>query len=177
MKVMGIDQGLALPGIALLECCRSNDGVHSVRLAEFQVFSPPSLMDEVQRMSAVERWVMTYVDSWRPQLVGIEQPATARANRSLIQTAGVVGAIRIELYRRGLNTIPVQPSHMKKMFTGSGTAKKDAVVAEALERFGARIFRTGKMTKKQKEAAADAMGVAVTAFLDHWALPGKEVAA
>ena len=176
MVIVGIDQGLKCPGIAAINFgwigAIPNPSDVSVLLLDTSSYEPPHLMSEEQTYHSIAMWAARFAITALPAFVAIEQPTAAHANASLISSAGCVGAVRMKLYENQLPTFLIQPTHMKKAFTGNARAQKPEIIKECKERFGKNIFV--HLTKDQREARADAIGVAVTAFLDHWALPGKE---
>ena len=68
-----------------------------------------------------------------PKLVLIENYAFGKANKAH-QLGELGGVVRLALHQSGVWWTEVAPKAIKKLATGSGNAKKEAVLAEAVRR-------------------------------------------
>jgi crossover junction endodeoxyribonuclease RuvC len=68
-------------------------------------------------------------------LVALEGYAFGRPNQAH-QIGELGGTVRLELWRRDMPFIEVPPSTVKKYAAGSGAAKKEQMLAEAIRRLG-----------------------------------------
>lgn len=74
----------------------------------------------------------------RPDLVVVEDYALSAPGRlSLVRLGEIGGIVRMWLFEQGMPITLVPPSSVKRFATGNGNAKKDAMIARAIE-LGAR---------------------------------------
>jgi crossover junction endodeoxyribonuclease RuvC len=89
------------------------------------------------RHSGVERlaWFREQCDEiliyWYPYVVVIEDYAFSRAAAHSHQLGELGGVIRLQIHDRGIPTVEIVPSALKKWLTGKGNAGKDDMVAVA----------------------------------------------
>jgi Holliday junction resolvasome RuvABC endonuclease subunit len=69
-------------------------------------------------------------------LVVIEGYSFGSQGRSVFDIAELGGCVRFLLHRLGMRYVDVPPATLKKFATGKGNAPKDAMIAEAIRRFG-----------------------------------------
>lgn len=67
--------------------------------------------------------------------VAMEGPAFASVNGKAHERGGLWWLVRTKLLARGIDTIVIPPSSVKKYATGKGNAKKDAVLAAVIRRY------------------------------------------
>jgi hypothetical protein len=118
--VVAFDLSLTAPGVAL------NDQPYTL---------PSTNKTGAPRLSVRAAQVLDVLDIVRPQVVVLEGYAMGptrnmAGSRSVAELGGVV---RLILHEREIPFADVPPSTLKKYATGKGNAKKDAVIAAALD--------------------------------------------
>ena len=148
MKVVGLDPSLTSTGWARMDGPSREVGrilTGSLRgVARLQ-----AILNKVIRICA------------GADLVLLEGYAYGRANQAH-QLGELGGVIRLGLHQKQIPWIEVPPKCVKKLATGAGNAKKEAVLAEAVRRLDYRGASTDE---------ADALWLLQFALI-HYALPG-----
>lgn len=148
MRIVALDLSLTATGV-----CDS------------QAPTRPNLIKSPGKMRGPARllWILREVEEITrgADLVLIEGYAFARPNQAH-QIGELGGVIRVGLHVRGRPYVEISPSTVKKLATGTGSAKKEAVLAEAIRRLG----YDGRSTDE-----ADSMWL-LQAGLIHYGLPG-----
>lgn len=122
MIVLGLDLSLTSTGYAL---DRPGRGLDVGRLTNN--LRGPARLD----------WIAHEVIALAEQadLTALEGYAFARPNQAH-QVGELGGTVRLELWRRSIPYVEVPPSTVKKYAAGTGAAKKEQVLAEAIRRLG-----------------------------------------
>jgi crossover junction endodeoxyribonuclease RuvC len=123
---MGLDPSLTGTGIAF---------IHAGRLKTFRLV-PPAKMRGVERLDWLSVQMEETLSAYGPDQVAIEAYSFGSRNSHAHALGEAGGAFRLALYRRGVATIEVPPTSLKKFATGSGTAEKATVAKELYKRFG-----------------------------------------
>ena len=120
MRIVALDPSLTATGVA-----------DSARPAPWTI-SYPRLQGEA-RLHAIHKHVIAVTQG--ADLVVIEGYAYAEGARA--HSMGELGGlIRVGLWARNIPKVEIPPANMKKVATGNGGAKKEAVLAEAIRRLG-----------------------------------------
>lgn len=123
-RILALDLSLTSTGYAV-----ARDGMRAGTL-------PPGNRRGCARLDWIARAVINLaVTDPAAHLVALEGYAFGRPNQAH-QIGELGGAVRLELWRRGMPYIEVPPSTVKKYATGSGAAKKEQMLAEAIRRLG-----------------------------------------
>lgn len=124
-KVVGIDPSTCT-GVVVLD--KAGELVQS-RVIHFPTAKG---MDRVQLIAQA---VSSFLDQYNPTHGVIE--GYAFGNRNTLVTLVEIGTLlRLELHRRGMPWIEVQPTALKKFCTGKGNAKKPDMAKSVKERWG-----------------------------------------
>lgn len=88
-----------------------------------------------ERLVAIRNLTVEIARASNADLVCIEGYAFGRPNQAH-QLGELGGAVRVGLYEAQIPWVAVPPATVKKLATGTGGAKKDAVLAAAVRRLG-----------------------------------------
>lgn len=89
-----------------------------------------------RRLDSVARAAISLaVEDPAVHLVALEGYAFSRSNQAH-QIGELGGTVRLELWRRGMPYIVVQPNVVKQYATGKGNAGKEQMLADAIRRLG-----------------------------------------
>lgn len=126
MNVVALDLSLTATGVA----------EHAVRdrlIERVSVLRPPAGVVGVRRLDWIHRQVTALTQG--AHLVVLEGYAFARPNQAH-QIGELGGVVRLGLHCRNVRYVEVAPPALKKFATGTGNAKKEKVLVEAVKRLG-----------------------------------------
>lgn len=97
---------------------------------------PPTGFDYGEHLGAIEDFLVHVIETEKPALVGYEQPSVFMKTtpQTIVKLCCYGPALEKICHRRRGLKIPVRqinPSQVKKFWTGKGNAKKDAMVERA----------------------------------------------
>lgn len=119
MKTVGIDLSLTRTGVG---ACR--DG--RVFRGDFLGTKPGR--PDGERFDAIANFVVRWIRHHKPDAVTLEAPAHSRGEN---RNAELQGAVKMELWRLGVEFELVYPNSLKKDATGYGRASKDEMLEAA----------------------------------------------
>jgi Holliday junction resolvasome RuvABC endonuclease subunit len=110
---------------------------------------------------AFERWLVRKLDDLAPDVLGIEAPIlprgrTFKKTKAIRMSWGFATVAEMVADRRGLRCIEAHPATVKLVLSGSGRAKKPAMIVAAIER--------GMIDGDGDGDQADACGVALVIY-------------
>lgn len=165
MIIVGIDPGLGKTGVAALHIGGGN--AHSFfDVAAFSSKAGGKLEERVHLLSSE---VMGYLadaclvsaDGYQAAgAVAIEENyvAMGKSTQSALKQRELIGTIAASCYANGVTVVRVSPGEAKKIMAGKGNANKDAMVESA-----EHMADLSRFNKAEREAIADAMGIALAA--------------
>ena len=89
----------------------------------------------VRRLAEIRDAIILNVKAYRPDLIAVEGYAYGRPN-GMAALGELGGVVRLAIHEAGARWVNVPPSSVKKYATGTGNAKKEAVLAAAIRRLG-----------------------------------------
>jgi Holliday junction resolvasome RuvABC endonuclease subunit len=125
VKVLALDLSLTATGT----CVDTPDGPLAERICY------PRLRGW-ERIDAILLSILALLRDWRPDVVAVEGYSFGSKGRAVFDIAELGGVVRWELRRSDVPWVAVPPSSLKRYATGRGNATKDAMIAEAVRRFG-----------------------------------------
>ena len=157
MRALGVDPGLVRTGWAVLETAGSAAGRAS--LLGHGTITPPPTDDLPARLAYGARELRAVLDSYRPQLVALEEVFTAPHHpRSALLMAHMRGVICLVLAEAGLLIVPLTATTVKQRLTGSGHASK-----EQIQRMVLRLTGLDPATRMRLDET-DAIALALAAL-------------
>ena len=151
MRILGVDPGLTRMGIGVIETGAGN----RVSLVHVEVLRTPASDPIEKRLVALSQGVVLALDTYRPDVVALEQVFAQHNKHSVMGTAQVSGVVIALAGARGLPVTTRTPSEIKAAVTGYGSADKAQVTH--------MVTRILKLAEAPTPAdAADALALAIT---------------
>lgn len=120
MKVLGIDPGLAIVGIGLLDAPTRD----TPRCIEWLTIETPAGMPLQDRLLEIERDLTEYLASAAPDLAVVEKLFFAKNETTALDVAHARGILLACLAKRGIPLLCPSPAELKAAITGDGSADK-----------------------------------------------------
>lgn len=120
MRVLGIDPGLAIVGLGLLDA-PTRDTPKAIEWLTIETKAGLSLQE---RLLEIDKDLAEYLDAVKPDLVVIEKLFFAKNETTAIDVAHARGVLLSAVARRNIPLITPSPSEMKLAVTGDGSADK-----------------------------------------------------
>lgn len=120
MRVLGIDPGLAIVGLGLIDAS-SNTDMQAVEWLTIETKAGLALPD---RLREIHEDLSAYLKEAKPELVVIEKLFFATNERTAIDVAQARGVIVVSCCEQGVPIIEATPLQMKLGVTGDGKADK-----------------------------------------------------
>ena len=152
MRILGIDPGLANTGWGVIET-RGSKLKHLAHGAITTSAGAPG----GSRLLTIRRALIEIIETYRPEIAGIESIYFAKNQTSAIPVARAMGAVLVTCEERGLEAEEFSPPKIKQAITGVGTADK-AQMQALLQ------IILGLADIPRPDHAADALAVAICRF-------------
>lgn len=151
MRVLGVDPGLTATGYGVVEAMGED-----LRTLTSGTLRPSAKAPLPERLAAIYVGLEGVLETFRPQVVAVEEVYLARNAPSAMLTAQVLGVIK--LAARGLELRAYAPREIKKWVCGTGAAPKSQMIGMM-----AHLLRIGELPG---DHVADALAVALCAVMD-----------
>lgn len=149
MKILGIDPGYAIVGYGVV----NYDGYNFKPLG-YGAITTPADMPFPKRLSTIYNDMLSIIDSYNPECVGIEKLFFTNNHKTGIDVAQARGVIVLALSQRDIPIYEYTPLQIKQAITGYGQAEKHQVMEMT------RNFLKLKFVPKPDDTA-DALAVAI----------------
>jgi Holliday junction resolvasome RuvABC endonuclease subunit len=142
MKTMGLDLSLNSTGWAVMS--GDTKGLVLIGHGTFSTEQPRKGPKEKMelRLNLLYGWIMSTVVEHQPAMVAIEASSVSKVRSGKSggteERIALQWCIRMALNRMGIECVMVEPSSLKKAWTGSGKAEKDDMVAQCGRQCGVR---------------------------------------
>jgi Holliday junction resolvasome RuvABC endonuclease subunit len=125
---IGLDLSLTSTGIAV---------AHRGHATVSRVTSKPAptTAGTAERLIRLVAEIFEHVPTTEHTHVAIEGPSFGSTGGSAHERGGLWWLVRTKLERRGIDTVIIPPTSVKKYATGKGNAPKDAVLAAVIRRY------------------------------------------
>ncbi len=123
MRVLGIDPGLAIVGLGLIDA-PTRDSPRAIEWLTIETKAGVSLQE---RLLEIERDVAEYLANTRPDLAVVEKLFFAKNETTALDVAHARGILLAAIAKRGIPLLQPSPPEMKLGITGDGTADKRQV--------------------------------------------------
>lgn len=150
LRVLGIDPGLTLCGVGIVDVGRTR----RASLVHVGVVRTPADADLSSRLAAVAAGIRAVIDEHRPDAVAVERVFAQYNVQTVMGTAQASGVALLVAAEAGLPAATHTPSEVKAAVTGYGSADKKQVQSMI-----ARILRLD--APPQPADAADALAIAL----------------
>ncbi|CAB4344595.1 unannotated protein [freshwater metagenome] len=129
MRVLGVDPGLTRCGIGVIE----GEVGSKISLVAVGVIQTSSDTPLEQRLLSLERELILWVQSHKPDVIAVERVFSQLNVRTVMGTGQAAGIALLVAARLGIPVMMHTPSEVKAAVTGAGRANK-AQVAEMVRR-------------------------------------------
>jgi crossover junction endodeoxyribonuclease RuvC len=123
MRILGIDPGLAVAGLGLVQC----DARRQVTAEDWLCITTAAGTPLPQRLLELSRDIEAYVLEHKPDIVVVERLFFATNKQTAIDVAQARGAILAAVAKHGIPVLEPTPLQMKQCVTGDGKADKRQV--------------------------------------------------
>ena len=123
MIVLGLDPGYAIVGYGVID---TEKGKH--RLLGYGAITTPAGMEMSRRLLEISRDMRTLLDTYKPDMVAVEELFFNNNITTGIQVAQARGVILAACAERGLTPVSYTPSQVKQAVVGYGRAEKKQVI-------------------------------------------------
>src|SRR6476620_730501 len=121
---LGIDQSLTCTALCLMD----SEGLVIERIK-------PLYMG-VSRLSEIAKVFEDFLDATDRPIAGAAIEGYAYSAKGAVFNLGELGGVlRLVLYRRGIPTVEVPPTYLKKYLTGKGNSPKNVMLKEAFRKY------------------------------------------
>ena len=150
MRIIGIDPGLAIVGIGVVEA----ESVHAIRPIEWLTIETKAGTSTPDRLREIHDDLAALIEDTEPDLAVVERLFFESNVKTAIDVAQSRGVILLTLAQRGVPVIEPSPLQLKSAITGDGRAEKRQVQE--------MLMRMLQLTSVPKpDDAADALALAV----------------
>ena len=149
MRILGIDPGYGITGIALLDAQRG-----SFRLCNCGAITTPAGMDFSARLEIIYEDMRQLLEKTKPDAVAIEELFFGHNVTTAIGVAQSRGVILLAIHQAGVPVFQYKPLQVKQAVVGYGNATKHQVMDMTR-----RLLHLEKMPKP--DDAADAIALAL----------------
>jgi crossover junction endodeoxyribonuclease RuvC len=155
MIIIGIDPGLTMTGVAVYD-------TRTQSFIDVYAVGGPTGMKVEGKCEYIRGHVLAYVDQYvhKGAIFAIEENHATHGHsmQSAFKQRELIGVMAERALGLGMEVVRVAPTSAKKALTGSGKADKRDMSMAAME-----LLDISDLTKKSREAVADAMGIALAA--------------
>ena len=123
MRILGIDPGYGITGFGLIEAEKNQ-----FRLLRCGAITTPAGMEMSRRLLEISRDMRTLLDTYKPDMVAVEELFFNNNITTGIQVAQARGVILAACAERGLTPVAYTPSQIKQAVVGYGKAEKKQVM-------------------------------------------------
>ncbi|MDR2616892.1 MAG: crossover junction endodeoxyribonuclease RuvC [Endomicrobium sp.] len=120
MVILGIDPGLSLTGWGIIKAV-SRDKMYALKYGCIKT-SPPATL--IERLQAVHDNLQDIIDTYKPEVVAIEEIFFLKAAKSVASVGQSRGAIVLTVSMNNIPLFEYNPISVKVALTGYGSADK-----------------------------------------------------
>jgi crossover junction endodeoxyribonuclease RuvC len=120
MVILGIDPGLSLTGWGIIKAV-ARDKMHALKYGCIKT-SPPATL--IERLQAVHDNLQDIIDTYKPEVVAIEEIFFLKAAKSVASVGQSRGAIVLTVSMNNIPLFEYNPRSVKVALTGYGSADK-----------------------------------------------------
>ena len=117
--ILGIDPGLAIVGFGVIKV----EG-DKLEYLDCGVIKTKASLDLPERLHIIKKDCLTLLETFKPDVVGVEELYFARNVTSAIKVAHARGVILESLYEKGIPLLNFTPLQIKNNIAGDGRAQK-----------------------------------------------------
>ena len=120
--ILGIDPGLANTGYGVIQASRGK-----LKYISHGVIETASDLELGERLALIYDAVLKLIDTYKPDLAGIENLYFAKNRSSAIPVAQAKGILLLSMFKKGVRAFEFSPLEIKMAMTGNGRASKEQV--------------------------------------------------
>lgn len=154
MIILGIDPGTALLGWGIIEVTKPGR-VDGAKCIAYGCVETDKKMTDSQRLVALANGLETILDTYKPELVGVEKLFFSKNVTTAMTVSQARGVVLYLIERYGIQLTEITPQEVKMALTGYGRAEKPQI-----QLMVQRLLGLEKIPKP--DDAADAVAIALT---------------
>lgn len=159
MRILGIDPGLAIIGLGVVDTTHVSD----LRVVEWLTIETAAGLPLQDRLVEIRKDLDAFLDDTKPDMVVIERLFFATNTTTALDVAHARGIIVCAVAERGIRIIEATPMQLKNGITGDGSADKKQMQSMIVQ-----ILKLKEIPKP--DDAADALALAVFGALQQHAV-------
>lgn len=159
MRILGIDPGLAIIGLGLVDSSHASD----ISVVEWLTIETAAGQPLADRLVEIRKDVDAYLDDMKPDMVVIERLFFATNTTTALDVAHARGIIVCAVAERGIRMIEATPMQLKNGITGDGGADKKQMQSMLMQMLQLKDI-------PKPDDAADALALAVFGALQQHAV-------
>lgn len=149
MRILGIDPGYGIVGFGVID-----DNMGNLTPIDYGAIETDKSMRLVERLAIIEKSLEDILDTYKPEIVAIEELFFFKNQKTIIPVAEARGVIINYCFKRGVQIFEYTPLQIKQALTGFGRAEKQQV-----QYMTKSILNLNEIPKP--DDAADALAVAI----------------
>ncbi len=122
MRVIGIDPGLSVTGIGVIE-----KAGNSIRYQYHDAIKPPAKKGLAERLDYLYTKTIEMIDRFRPDVVAIEDTFHGKNIKTAVLLGQARGVLMLAGYKSQIPCIEYAPRKVKQSVVGNGAATKEQV--------------------------------------------------
>ncbi|UPA22192.1 crossover junction endodeoxyribonuclease RuvC [Candidatus Peribacteria bacterium] len=155
MRIVGIDPGLAIVGLGVVEATGAD-----IAVVEWLTIDTKAGLPLSERIAEIHKDLAAFLEETKPELVVIEKLFFETNVRTAIDVAQARGVILMTAAEYGCDILEITPLQLKSGITGDGSADKQQVQSMLVQ-----MLHLNEIPKP--DDAADALALAVYGALHH----------
>lgn len=156
MRIVGIDPGLAIVGLGVVDTTSGAD----IQVVEWLTIDTKAGLPLADRLVEIHTDLCAFLDDVKPELVVVEKLFFQTNVRTAIDVAQARGVILLTAAERGIPLLEITPLQLKSGITGDGSADKTQVQSMLVQ-----MLHLTEIPKP--DDAADALALAVYGSLHY----------
>ncbi len=166
MKILGIDPGTATTGFAILQNNKNlkNSDIKKFTAIDFGCIITPAGMSAGKRLEIIYNDLCKLIKKHKPNLISIETLFFFKNLKTVMPVSQARGVILLASAQNNIPVLEFTPLQVKMTIAGYGRAEKKQIQQMIKETIDISKFDM-KKNNRNKDDAADALGVAICAGL------------
>jgi len=166
MKILGIDPGTATTGFAILQNNKNlnNSDIKKFAVIDFGCIITQAGLPAGQRLETIYDNLCKLIKQHKPDLISVETLFFFKNLKTVMPVSQARGVILLVAAQKNIPVLEFTPLQVKMTISGYGRAEKKQIQQMIKETVDISKFDM-KKNNRNKDDAADALGVAICAGL------------
>jgi len=168
MIILGVDPGTAIVGYGIIHT-PSRSSQEKPKVIDFGCIITDASRKPGDRLEIIHTQITALIKKHRPDVLSIESLYFFKNAKTVMPVSQAKGVILLAAAQKKIPVCEFTPLQVKMTVVGYGRAEKSQVQKMTKELLDLSLFDTKKKSRKRDDAA-DALGIALCAFLKNTAL-------